>query len=52
MRRRLQSVSSKGLEVQGQTPIPPTADNELLGAYSHAVISAAEAVSPAVVADG
>jgi S1-C subfamily serine protease len=51
MTRRLQLVSSKGGAVPGQDPsfIPSTADGELLDAYSHAVVSAAEAVSPAVV---
>jgi S1-C subfamily serine protease len=49
MTRRLQLVSSKRGEVQDQSPLPPSADGELLDAYSQAVISAAEAVSPAVV---
>ena len=49
MPRRLQLVAHRGAEVHGPSSSPPHDDAELLDAYSHAVISAAEAVSPAVV---
>ncbi len=49
MTRRLQLVSNTGAEAQDRSPIRMPADGDLLDAYSQAVISAAEAVSPAVV---
>jgi hypothetical protein len=51
MKGRLQLITSAGHEADGQrlSQHAPTSDEALLDAYSQAVISAAEQVSPSVV---
>jgi len=51
MTYNLQLVSNNSFDEEMQTPINtvPTADEKLLDAYSQAVISVVEKVSPAVV---
>jgi len=45
----LDFASSSDVEDKGLTVAPPASDTELLDAYSHAVITVADTVGPAVV---